>query len=158
MKIYIQDGQLRPFHAVFATPMSMNTIAVYNTANMEYPMATAVDAKPPTGVAAYVKNPEGMAIQAGTVQGGGAVRTFPMDPNCERIAISLKSDGRNIKARVELTQGPNNVKQAIEFYSSDGKKRPFFAVVETPGPGNVIRIINENTVEFPFTACLQPEG
>ena len=72
------------------------------------------------------------------------------------MAVLLKTEQRNMKAKIELTQGPNQVKQIIELYSSVGYKNPFYAVIQTPGSNNAIRVINENTVEFPFDAWVVP--
>ena len=44
----------------------------------------------------------------------------------------------------------------IELYTEDGCDRPFFAILETPGSGNVVRIVNTAPVEFPMTAGVVP--
>ena len=61
-----------------------------------------------------------------------------------------------MKAKIELTQGPNQVKQVIELYASVGYKNPFYAVIATPGAVSTVRVINENTVEFPLDAWVLP--
>lgn len=44
----------------------------------------------------------------------------------------------------------------MELYTEDGLERPFFSIVETPGTGNVVRIVNTATVEFPLYATIEP--
>lgn len=154
MKVYIEDGNLRPLNAIILTPQASNTIAVYNTGNMEFPFFASVEETVDPNFAAASNSPyEWSSPQR--VQ-GGAVKTFPFDPAVQSVQVMLNTDGRNLNARLELMQGPNNDKQILEIYATDGIKCPLYVVIETPGSGNVIRLINQNPMEFPFTAYIGP--
>ena len=53
---------------------------------------------------------------------------------------------------------PNNNKQVVELYAEDGFDRPFFCILETPGSGNVVRVVNTAPIEFPMTASIIPHS
>merc|ERR1719199_620951 len=149
MRVYVENGQLRPFSAVIETPRGPNTVAIRNIGQIEFPIAANV-------VADNVDNPSVDCIQASTTIQGGALRTYPFDPSVDSVEVLLKTDGRPLNSRIELLQGPNNNKQVIELYTEDGLDRPFFAVIETPGSGNVVRVVNTAPLEFPMTASVVP--
>jgi len=151
MRVYVENGQLRPFSAVIETPRGPNTVAIRNIGQIEFPIAAAV-------VANNVDMPSpDCATAAMTVQ-GGALRTYPFDPTVDSVQVLLRTDGRPLNARIELLQGPNNNKQVIELYTEDGLDRPFFCILETPGSGNVVRVVNTAPVEFPMTASVVPDS
>lgn len=156
MAIYIEDGDLRPFNCVIETPGGDNAIAIRNTGQMEFPLSAAVrgEVEGSAGLGIAMKSLAELRSSK-TIQ-GGAVHTYPFDPSVSSVQILLKTDGRPLNARIELLQGPNNNKQVIELYTEDGLERPFFAIIETPGSGNVVRLINTATVEFPLTATVEP--
>jgi hypothetical protein len=155
MAVYIEDGAIRPFSAIIETPGGQNAIAIRNTATMEYPLDAVVEAE--VSDAELLETTTGLADAAiPRVVQGGAVFTKPFSPTVQSIQILLKTDGRPLNARIELLQGPNNNKQVIEVYTEDGMERPFFMIVESPGSGNVVRIVNTATMEYPITARVEP--
>lgn len=158
LKIYVEDGFYRPCSAILATARSnagSNTVGVRNTSTLEYPMAAAVI--PQVGSNGlwdiYMGPPDTAEMR--TLQ-GGSVETVPYPPGVESVQVMLLTDGRPLNAKIELMQGPNQNKQEIEVYSEDGRERPFLAVIDTPGTGNVIRVVNTATMEFPMYAAMEP--
>jgi hypothetical protein len=157
--VYLEDGNLRPFSAVIETPRGHNAVAIYNTGHLEFPLSACVEAelsdgRGAVGLGAATQSLSEMSTSK-TVQ-GGAIHTIPFAIAVESVALLLKTDGRPLNARIELLQGPNNNKQIMEVYTEDGLERPFYAVIETPGVGNVVRVCNTATVEFPLTASVEP--
>lgn len=149
MRVYVENGQIRPFSAVIETPRGPNTVAIRNIGQIEFPLAADVDAE-------NVNMPTAdCAASVATIQ-GGALRTYPFDGNVESVQVLLRTDGRPLNARIELLQGPNNNKQVVELYTEDGSDRPFYCIIETPGSGNVVRVVNTAPVEFPMSAGVVP--
>jgi hypothetical protein len=154
MGVYIEDGNLRPFNCVMATPWGQNTVAVRNTAQMEFPLDATVETNMGTDLAGAIE--ELSDTSEPVIVQGGAVKTYSFSPTVASVQILLKTDGRPLNARIELLQGPNNNKQVVEVYTEDGLDRPFFAVIESPGSGNVVRIVNTSPLEFPMNARVEP--
>merc|ERR1719282_2291969 len=121
---------------------------------MEFPMAAQIEAVSAAGPLVDMARVDHGPM---TIQ-GGALRTYPFDPQVDSVQVLIRTDGRPLNARVELLQGPNNNKQVIELYTEDGLDRPVFFILETPGSGNVVRIVNTSPVEFPMAASVVPHS
>jgi hypothetical protein len=150
MSVYSENGGMRPFSVVIETPRGQNTIAIRNTGQMEFPLNGLVNPG--------VKDVVGQLASVGTLKTmqGGAIQTFPFNHDVGSVQVLLQTGGRPLNARIELLQGPNNDKMVIDIYTEDGLERPFFAIIETPGTGNVVRVVNTAPVEFPLSACVMP--
>jgi hypothetical protein len=150
MAIYSEDGLLRPMNVVIETPIGQNTIGMRNTGLIEFPLTACVE----TDVQDVAKK----LSDSGTLKTiqGGSMDTFPFDHSVPSVQVLLKTGGRPMNARVELLQGANDDKFVIDIYTEDGMEHALFAVIETPGDGNVVRIINTAPVEFPLIACVKP--
>ena len=151
MRVYVENGLLRPFSAVIETPRAPNTVAIRNIGQLEFPFVANVYNND-------VEEPSPECVDSSYIIQGGALRTYPFDPFVDSVQVLLRTDGRPLNARIELLQGPNNNKQVIELYAEDGYDRPFFCVLETPEAGNVVRIVNTAPVEFPLTASVVPNS
>ena len=148
IRVYVEDGKQREFSCVVELPKGGNTLCVRNTAHMEFPMFAVAEPLGPGGAPVFEDG------TARTIQ-GGALRTYAFEGDVASVQVFLQTDGRPLNARIELLQGPNNIKQVMEIYTEDGMERPFYAVVETPGTGNVVRVVNTASMEFPMTAAVE---
>ncbi len=150
--VYLEDGAIRPFNAIVESPGSCNSVAIRNTGSEDYPLRAGIQGEFDEDYEAL----EIIAYEIGkrTVQ-GGAVYPVSLQASVRSVKIILKTDGRPMHAQVELSKGPNNAREIIEVYSEDGDMRPLNVIIETPGVGNVLRILNLNGAEFPLTAFIE---
>jgi len=150
VQVYLEDGLERPFSAVIESPGGSNAIAIRNTGMQEFPLIAHIQTDTEDVSPAAIVSATPRTIQ------GGAVYTTPFDPSVASVQVLLQTDGRPLNAKIELLQGPNNNKQVMEVYTEDGMSRPFYVVIETPGTGNVVRLVNTATIEYPITAVVEP--
>jgi hypothetical protein len=176
--VYTEDGESRPFSAFLATPFDGPTaIAVKNSANMEFPLQACVEGdlystSQDDSNNNYFSNNNGAgygnrlaqvtlrrlyeSARPRVVQGDGASYVISLEESVSRVQVLITTEERPLNARIELLQGPNNIKQVIEVTTEDGVARPFFAVLETPGLANAMRIVNTGPVEFPIECRVEP--
>lgn len=162
MNIYSGKGALRPIRGWIETPGGASTIFIRNQSPLEFPVKAVVGGELKGGISdAGIGGLE----QASTalfdmcpeqIVQGGAIRTYPLEAAVNFAKIILYTDGRPLNAMVELVQGPNAPKYTIQIYTEDGLDRPFIFVMEAPGAGNVVRVINTATMEFPLIASVGP--
>lgn len=129
-----KDGHLRPFHTIIDTPNRFNTIAVrdFGRLNATYPFfKTSLPIKE-TKVRPRVK--------VDTFEGHCA-RRYYIGPDVDRIKLCLQTDGSPLNARIEVRQDDEN-QQIVQLYTENGKERNFYCILQTPGSGNSIRVIN----------------
>jgi len=153
MSIYLEDGSINPFRAVIETPSTTNTIAIRNTASMEFPLTTAVEADT-IGIEVAGAGLDYDDYTTMCQGNSNCAKTY--DVNVQSILLTLRSEGRPIDAKVELLQGPGSNRQEMNIYSENGKIHPFNCIIDTPGPECTIRVINSGTVEFPLYVAMKP--
>jgi hypothetical protein len=148
-KVWSEDGEIRPIDVVLELPKKGGSIAVRNLGEMDFPIEARVQHEYPVP-----PSPEHGQV-AQTIQ-GGALKSYPMDPNTRAVEVLCTTNGMPMNLRIEVLDGPNTNKQVIELYSKDGLDRPFFAIIPVPWAGQVVRVLNTSPMEYPLTVSVVP--
>lgn len=156
MKAYSQDGYKRPISTLIGQKQLDHSISLKNTGADELPFDCNCRVANPNDKMVLDRAKLVESLERTKVQGDGAIYSVTLEPEVERAQVHLETDGMKLEARVELLNGPNNVKQVFEFHTNAGALRPFYTQFECPGAVNVIRIKNKATVEFPCYARVAP--
>jgi len=147
MKAYSEDGKLRPVQTLVGTRNKAAMIEVRNNGEYEFPFSAASN---------YAE--AGMASVPGEIAtappgervDGGALRSFPLDASTNQLEVLLKTDGKQLNARIELLNAPNNPKQTFECFTNNGELNSLCVCFNCPDAGNTVRIVNLAPVEFPL--------
>lgn len=162
MRVYSGKGRLRPFKMWIETPSDTAAVFIRNLAPLEFPceakVGTEYDDLPPGENTNAITDAIYEMGKPHLIQGAGALRSYALDHSVSSVKVELTTDGRPLNCMVELVQGPNAPKYTIEVYTEDGMLRPFTAVLETPGAGNELRIVNTASMEFPLNAAVGRSG
>lgn len=151
VKAFSENGLQYPIQSLIGTRSKMAQVEVRNIAPMELTFSAACSYASPALAEMRRRIPE--TEKAVTVQGAGAIYSVPLTAGGNRARVYITTDNRNLNARIELLNGPNNVKQKFDVYTSNGELNSFYIVFETPErTPYTIRILNQAKVEFPAYA------
>ena len=146
MKAYSEDGKLRPVQTLIGTRNKAAMIEVRNVGEYEFPFSAASNyAK---GAMALVPQ-EIPATTPGERVDGGALRSFSLEPSTQQLEVVLNTAGKQLNARIELLNAPNNPKQTFEVFTNNGELNSLCVCFNTPDAGTTVRIVNLAPVEFP---------
>jgi len=146
LKAYSEDGKARPIQTLIGTRNKAAMIEVRNVGEYEFPFNAG------SQYAAGAMESAPADIPSSTVGeriDGGALRSFPIDASCEKLEVVLNTDGKQLNARIEILNAPNNPKQTFEVFTNNGELNALCVCFNTPDAGNTVRIVNLAPVEFP---------
>ena len=146
MSVYSEDGKLRPIQTLVGTRNKEAMIEVRNVGQYEFPFSAASNYA--TGAMATLPQDIPASTEGERVD-GGAIRSYPIDGSVEKLEVVLCTDGRQLNARVEILNAPNNPKQTYEIFTNNGQLNSLALAFNCVDPGNTVRIINLAPVEFP---------
>ena len=152
-KVECEDGSENIVHSIIELPEGHPvTVAVYNTEGQEFPMDVSV---------LDMSNVESPAStfpveQAQYIEGNKSVKSYTFGYGVESVEILLQTKTRNMKAMIEILQGPKDDNEIIEVETDNASLHPFYTVIQTPGGANTLRIVNESPIEFPLMVNVRP--
>ena len=90
---------------------------------------------------------------------GNSLRTWSLaSEEIDNVQVMLRTDGRPLKAYIDVSQGPNYSPQKIGVYVEDGLLTPFNTVIRTPRQdGTAVAVRNGASANYPLAACLRAE-
>ena len=160
MQIDSEDGQQTPFQATLKFKKLAQVLKIMTSSTLEYPIQVGVSVPEPARAKELAENTERvwdnltedekLLVQGGSTEGGGgAVRSWTIPTNVASVQFlgwSRDSSKKSFRAQIEVLQGPNNRKQVYTLQCGGGSQ-PYHAVIQTPGPGWMIRVTNKKFVE-----------
>ena len=153
MKAYSEDGKLRPIQTLIGTRNKAAMIEVRNNGEYEFPFSAASN----YAQGAMVNKPATIPVEATTSServDGGALRSYPIDASVKQLEVVLKTDGKQLNARIELLNAPNNPKQTFECFTNNGELNSLCVCFNIPDEYTTVRVINLAPVEFPCNVHL----
>jgi hypothetical protein len=158
IRVYSQDGSRYRIRTV-SSSYDINTVSVKNEGNLAYPLQTEVTPVPPElQEMKYrrITSPRSGRPQGIQVQGEGSVKTFPIPVDVSAVMVTLQTDGLPLNAKMEILEGPNNVKLSAEVYN-DGMHGPAQLILDAPGfMSSTLRIRNTGPMSYPFHVLVEP--
>jgi hypothetical protein len=97
--------------------------------------------------------PPNMALAR--IEGGKTVRTYQIPLDVERAQVYIKTNGRPMKAKVELWVGPLRTVHTMDMDVEDGNESVYRALLKFKKAGPTLRIITSEEEALPVLAGVQ---
>jgi hypothetical protein len=133
---------MRPIQTLVGTRNKVANIDIMNTGPYEMSIAAAAAYAEPA-MAEVSQRPKGEQCQ------GSAIKSYVIDPETKHLEVCLRTDGKQLNAKIELLNSPNNPKQTYEVFTNNGELNLLCVCFDTPDVGTTVRVHNLATVEFP---------
>jgi hypothetical protein len=157
MEVDMMNGDQTPFRATLKFKKMNQVLKISTSSSLELPVLAGVSVPSEERSKELAKNTERLwatspklLIQGGSTEGGGgAIRTFEVDPTWEAVQIvvwAIDTGKKSFRCEFEALQGPNNKRQTYKLQCGGGSQ-PYHCVVETPGAGWVLRFKNKKFME-----------
>jgi hypothetical protein len=142
LNAYSEDGKLRPIQTLIGTRNKPVNIDIVNTGPSEFPLTAAASYAKGTMVQ-VAQRPKGEICQ------GSSIRSYAVDPSTKQLEVCLRTDGKQLNAKIELLNSPNNPKQTYEVFTNNGELNSLCVCFKTPDESTTVRVHNLASVEFP---------
>ena len=86
------------------------------------------------------------------LNGGGEVHTYPMPHWTTRAQLVFLTNGRPLKAKIELWLGPQRTTHRLEIDNENGAEFPVMAALKFKKANQVLKVSNNDAAEFPMLA------
>lgn len=160
MQVNNQNGALTPFKATMSFKKLAPTLKISTSEHLELPVVVGILVPKPENAEKLLANTEKLwnaagpeakqLIQGGsTMGGGGAIRSWDIPDNVGEVQMMVWSRDvgkKSFRTKIEVLQGPNNRIQSYALQCGGGSQ-PYHCVIQTPGPGWIVRIQNQKFVE-----------
>jgi hypothetical protein len=92
-------------------------------------------------------------VPAKRIQGGGTIVTYQMPPHADRAQMYFETEGRPLKAKVEVWVGPIRRIHNLDIDCHDGSRTPYMATIKfKKAMQPVLKISTPSSLEFPLIA------
>lgn len=147
VKVHSEDGKDYPVQTLVGTRNKVANLEIMNTGPYTMPVKA---------VASYAIDPLASArdqitfVSEGRYMEGGSVYHHSFSSDIDQYQVLLKTEGKQLNAKIELLNGPNNIKMEYEVFTNNGELNSLFVVFECPGEGNAIRVKNLAPMTYPL--------
>lgn len=161
LTMMFHNGLVALLGAVFLSSESATAFAPSSLLSQTTTSTTTLRSSPPSGMPSFPSDPSldqdlatmfPLEMPLERIEGGQTLRTYQMPIDCDRCQMYFTTNGRPLKAKVELWLGPLRRTHFMEIDVEDGEVTPFRATLKFKKGGQMLKVSGNSGLEFPMFA------